>query len=74
MLVTSQEIDELCEADNIAQARLQMDGVLGQLRRSAQVTAMLRSGNFRSQRVFVTVTSFDRPVGERGRWQKGRHV
>jgi PglZ domain len=29
VLVTSQEIDELCEADNVAQARLQMDGVLG---------------------------------------------
>ncbi|MGA2256671.1 MAG: PglZ domain-containing protein [Thermoguttaceae bacterium] len=37
VLVTSQEIDELCEADNIAQARLQMDGVLGQLRRSVRI-------------------------------------
>src|SRR5436305_1491355 len=36
VLVTSQEIDELCEADNIAQARLQMDGVLGQLRRAVR--------------------------------------
>ncbi len=37
VLVTSQEIDELCEADNIAQARLQMDGVLGQLRRGVRI-------------------------------------
>ena len=37
ILVTSQEIDELCEADNIAQARLQMDGVLGHLRRGVRV-------------------------------------
>ncbi len=33
ILVTSQEIDELCEQDNIAQARRQMDGVLNDLRR-----------------------------------------
>ncbi|MFI5460913.1 MAG: PglZ domain-containing protein [Isosphaerales bacterium] len=32
VLVTSQEIDELCEADNITQARRQMDGVLNDLR------------------------------------------
>ncbi|MBA3726735.1 MAG: PglZ domain-containing protein, partial [Armatimonadetes bacterium] len=37
VLVTSQEIDELCEADNIAQARLQMDGVLGHLRRGVRI-------------------------------------
>jgi hypothetical protein len=37
VLITSQEIDELCEADNIAQARLQMDGVLGHLRRGVRV-------------------------------------
>jgi hypothetical protein len=37
ILVTSQEIDELCEADNIAQARLQMDGVLAQLRRGVRI-------------------------------------
>jgi PglZ domain len=41
VLVTSQEIDELCEADNIAQARLQMDGVLGQLRRSFRILSDL---------------------------------
>ncbi len=33
ILVTSQEIDELCEQDNITQARRQMDGVLSDLRR-----------------------------------------
>jgi hypothetical protein len=37
VLVTSQEIDELCEADNIAQARLQMDGVLRHLRRGVRI-------------------------------------
>lgn len=37
VLVTSQEIDELCEADNISQARLQMDGVLSQLRRGVRM-------------------------------------
>ncbi len=37
VLVTSQEIDELCEADNISQARLQMDGVLGHLRRGVRI-------------------------------------
>ena len=37
VLVTSQEIDELCEADNIAQARLQMDGVLAHLRRGVRI-------------------------------------
>ena len=37
LLVTSQEIDELCEADNIAQARLQVDAVLGQLRRGTRI-------------------------------------
>ena len=35
VLATSQEIDELCEADNISQARLQMDGVLSQLPRGS---------------------------------------
>lgn len=39
VLVTSQEIDELCEADNIAQARLQMDGVLSHLRRGVRILA-----------------------------------
>ncbi len=33
ILVTSQGIDELCEKDNITQARRQMDGVLNHLRR-----------------------------------------
>jgi hypothetical protein len=37
VLVTSQEIDELCEQDNIPQARLQMDGVLGHLRRGVRI-------------------------------------
>ncbi|NLY01638.1 MAG: PglZ domain-containing protein [Rhodopirellula sp.] len=40
-LVTSQEIDELCEQDNIAQARRQMDGVLNDLRRGVRVLADL---------------------------------
>ena len=40
-LVTSQEIDELCESDNIAQARLQMDGILGHLRRGVRVLSDL---------------------------------
>lgn len=39
VLVTSQEIDELCEQDNIAQARRQMDGVLNDLRRGIRVLA-----------------------------------
>ncbi|HEV2491948.1 MAG TPA: PglZ domain-containing protein [Terriglobia bacterium] len=39
VLITSQEIDELCEADNIAQARLQIDSVLSQLRRGVRVLA-----------------------------------
>jgi hypothetical protein len=39
ILITSQEIDELCEADNIAQARLQIDSVLSQLRRGVRVLA-----------------------------------
>ena len=39
ILITSQEIDELGEADNVAQARLQIDGVLGQLRRGVRVLA-----------------------------------
>jgi len=34
ILIRSQEIDELCEADNVAQARLQIDGVLSHLRRA----------------------------------------
>ena len=37
ILVTSQEIDELCEQDNITQARRQMDGVLNDLRRGVRV-------------------------------------
>ncbi len=37
VLVTSQEIDELCEQDNITQARRQMDGVLNDLRRGVRV-------------------------------------
>jgi PglZ domain len=39
MLITSQEIDELGEADNVAQARLQIDGVLSHLRRGVRVLA-----------------------------------
>ncbi len=37
VLVTSQEMDELCEQDNIAQARRQMDGVLNDLRRGIRL-------------------------------------
>ena len=37
VLLTSQEIDELCEQDNITQARRQMDGVLVDLRRGVRV-------------------------------------
>jgi len=37
VLVTSQEIDELCEQDNIAQARRQIDGVLNDLRRGLRI-------------------------------------
>jgi hypothetical protein len=37
VLVTSQEIDDLCEQDNITQARRQMDGVLNDLRRGIRV-------------------------------------
>src|SRR5208283_603555 len=36
ILITSQEIDELGEGDNIAQARLQIDGVLSHLRRGVR--------------------------------------
>jgi hypothetical protein len=39
ILITSQEIDELGEADNMAQSRLQIDGVLSQLRRGVRVLA-----------------------------------
>jgi len=39
VLITSQEIDELCEKDNVAQARRQMDGVLNDLRRGFRVLA-----------------------------------
>lgn len=42
MLITSQEIDDLCEADNITQARRQMDGVLNDLRRGFRVLADLK--------------------------------
>jgi len=41
ILVTSQEIDELCEQDNITQARRQMDGVLNDLRRGIRILADL---------------------------------
>jgi hypothetical protein len=41
ILITSQEIDELCEADNITQARRQMDEVLNDLRRGFRVLADL---------------------------------
>jgi len=41
VLITSQEIDELCEQDNISQARRQMDGVLVDLRRGVRVLADL---------------------------------
>jgi hypothetical protein len=39
VLVTSQEIDELCEQDNIVQARRQMDGVLNDLKRGVRLLA-----------------------------------
>jgi hypothetical protein len=39
ILITSQEIDELGETDNLSQARLQIDGVLSHLRRGARVLA-----------------------------------
>jgi hypothetical protein len=39
ILITSQEIDELGEADNMAQARLQIDGVLSHLRRGVRIMA-----------------------------------
>ncbi len=42
ILITSQEIDELCEADNITQARRQMDGVLNDLRRGFRVLADMK--------------------------------
>lgn len=41
ILVTSQEIDELCEQDNITQARRQMDGVLNDLRRGVRMLIAL---------------------------------
>ncbi|GAC1467529.1 MAG: PglZ domain-containing protein [Isosphaeraceae bacterium] len=41
VLITSQEIDALCEADNITQARRQMDGVLNDLRRGFRVLSDL---------------------------------
>ncbi len=41
VLITSQEIDELCEQDNITQARRQMDGVLNDLRRGVRVLCEL---------------------------------
>lgn len=37
ILITSQEIDELGEQDNMAQARLQIDGVLSHLRRGVRI-------------------------------------
>ncbi len=39
ILITSQEIDELGEQDNMSQARLQIDGVLSHLRRGVRVLA-----------------------------------
>jgi hypothetical protein len=42
VLVTSQEIDELCEQDNIVQARRQMDGILNDLRRAVRLLAEMR--------------------------------
>ena len=39
ILITSQEIDELGEGDNVAQARLQIDAVLNHLRRGVRVLA-----------------------------------
>src|SRR5260370_23942108 len=39
ILITSQEIDELGEANNMAQSRLQIDGVLSHLRRGVRVLA-----------------------------------
>tara|TARA_R110002049_G_scaffold215606_1_gene387062 strand:- start:21808 stop:24399 length:2592 start_codon:yes stop_codon:yes gene_type:complete len=39
ILITSQEIDELGEADNMSQARLQIDGVLSHLRRGVRILA-----------------------------------
>jgi len=39
ILITSQEIDELGEGDNMAQARLQIDSVLSHLRRGVRVLA-----------------------------------
>jgi hypothetical protein len=39
VLITSQEVDDLGEGDNIAQARLQIDSVLSQLRRGVRVLA-----------------------------------
>jgi hypothetical protein len=39
ILITSQEIDELGEADNMAQARIQIDSVLSQLRRGVRILA-----------------------------------
>ena len=41
VLITSQEIDELGEGDNMSQARRQMDGVLNDLRRGFRVLADL---------------------------------
>ncbi len=45
ILVTSQEIDELCEQDNVAQARRQMDGVLNDLRRGVRILAEMGIGH-----------------------------
>ncbi len=41
VLITSQEIDELCERGNVVQARRQMDGILVDLRRGMRVLADL---------------------------------
>ena len=50
ILITSQEIDELGEADNITQARRQMDGVLNDLRRGFRVLADLGIKTHRPRR------------------------
>ncbi len=41
VLVTSQEIDELCESDNVAQARRQMDRILKDLKRCIRILSDL---------------------------------
>ena len=80
VLVTSQEIDELCEADNIAQARLQMDGVLGNLRRGVRChTCSVAIRACRSvSRAFVRpdeankAQSLEKGVRDAGSWNVAR--